>query len=102
MLSTRREEAHWTQSENKAGSVVQSKGQSHAQAFKLEIKSPLLYLLEGVHCCRVGSEGEGKLQHVHLDGAEQGTGFLYNQVIVGLICVCVRRESTNRWDVSTR
>lgn len=47
------------------------------------------YLLEGVYCGRVGSQGEGKLQHVHLHGAEQGTGFLYNQVIVGLICVCM-------------
>lgn len=50
----------------------------------------LHYLLKRVDCCRVGSQGEGKLQHVHLDGTEQGTGFLHNQVIVGLICVCMR------------
>lgn len=55
----------------------------------------LYYLLKGVDCCRVGSQGQGKLQHVHLDGAEQGTGFLHNQVIVGLICVCMGTRNTN-------
>lgn len=50
--------------------------------------SGLRYLLEGVHRGRVGSKGEGELQHVHLDGAEQGAGSLHDQLIVGLICVC--------------
>lgn len=63
---------------------------------KHKTESGSWYLLEGVHGCRVGSEGEGKLQHVHLDGAEQGTGFFHNQIIVGLICVCTRTVSTQR------
>lgn len=67
-----------------------------ARAFKRKIKSSSWYLLEGVYCCRVGSQGEGELQHVHLDGAEQGTGSLHNQVIVSLICVCIRTVSTDR------
>lgn len=59
----------------------------------IDSRSP--YLLEGVHGRRVGSEGEGELQHVHLDGAEQGTGFLQNQLVVGLICVCTGTRDTN-------
>lgn len=65
------------------------------------IKSGLWYLLEGVHRGRVGSKGEGKLQHVHLDGAEQGAGSLHNQLIVGLICVCTGTRSTGRVSVSS-
>lgn len=63
---------------------------------KHKIESGSWYLLEGMHGCRVGSKGEGELQHVHLDGAEQGTGFFHNQIIVGLICVCTRTVSTQR------
>lgn len=51
------------------------------------------YLLEGVHRGRVGSKGEGELQHVHLDGAEQGAGSLHDQLIVGLVCVCTGTEA---------
>lgn len=64
------------------------------------IKSGLWYLLEGVHRGRVGSKGEGELQHVHLDGAEQGAGSLHNQLIVGLICVCTGTRSRGRVSVS--
>lgn len=64
------------------------------------IKSGLWYLLEGVHCGRVGSKGEGELQHVHLDGAEQGASSLHNQIIVGLICVCTGTRSRGRVSVS--
>lgn len=73
----------------------------YAQAFKRKSKSSSWYLLEGVYCCGVGSQGEGKLQHVHLDGAEQGTGFLNDQVIVCLICVYMRATRTNRSNVSS-
>lgn len=52
-----------------------------------------MYLLEGVNGGRVRSQGQGKLQHVQLDGAEQGTGFLHYQLIVGLVCVCVGTTS---------
>lgn len=73
----------------------------HAQAFKRKSKSSSWYLLEGVYCRGVGSQGEGKLQHVHLDGAEQGTGFLNDQVIVCLICVYRRAIRTKRSNVSS-
>lgn len=54
------------------------------------------YLLEGVHRGRVGSKGEGELEHVHLDGAEQSAGSLDDQLIVGLICVCATTARRGR------
>lgn len=83
------EEAHWRLSKNiKNSRVIQHMQVSQRyELSKLKPKSSSWYLLEGVYRCRVSSQGKGKLQHVHLDGAEQGTGFLHNQVIVGLIRV---------------
>lgn len=105
MLSSQMEEAHWTLSKKKQQYLSRTFNRiwhfSHVQAFNHKTKSSSWYLLEGVYCCRVGSQGEGELQHVHLDGAEQGAGFLHNQVIVGLICVCMRTVSTNRSNEST-
>ena len=51
------------------------------------------YLLEGVHCGGVGSQGEGKLQHVDLDGAEHSGGSLHNKLVVGLFRICSQGET---------
>lgn len=93
------EEAHWTLSKNIKNSRIIQHMQAYSHSVscmckpsKPKFKSSSWHLLEGVHCCRVSSQGQGKLQHVDLDGAEQGTGFLHNKVIVGLICVCKYRS----------
>lgn len=97
--SSQREGAHWMQSKGVESSrVIQTPARKHLPTCTRtrKIKASSWYLLEGVHCGGVGTQREGKLQHVNLDGAEQGTDSLHNQVIVGLVCVCMGQRHTQK------